>query len=132
MESAINEALKIGYRHIDCAPVYMNEKVIGKVLDEWLVSGKLKREELFIVTKLPPHANRSNCVEKFLKKSLHDLKLSYVDLYLIHTPFGVPEVDGPFLTDEESGELILDTATDHISTWKVLKKLFIKCYFKNL
>lgn len=58
VELAINLALEAGYRHIDTAPVYMNEKSIGKVLKEWLDSGRIKREEVFITTKLPPPGNR--------------------------------------------------------------------------
>lgn len=54
VENAVNAALEAGYRHIDCAPVYQNEKVIGKVLREWIDSGRLKRSDLFITTKLPP------------------------------------------------------------------------------
>lgn len=54
LETALNEALESGYRHIDTALVYENEAAIGKILKQWLDSGKLKREDLFIVTKLPP------------------------------------------------------------------------------
>lgn len=54
MEAALDEALKAGYRHIDAAPVYMNEKAIGRVLKKWLDSSNVKREDLFITTKLPP------------------------------------------------------------------------------
>jgi len=46
--------LEAGYRHIDTAPVYGNEQAIGRVLKRWLDAGKVKREELYIVTKLPP------------------------------------------------------------------------------
>lgn len=63
VESALNEALEAGYRHIDTAPVYLNEKTIGKVLKEWLEAGKLTREELFIVTKLPPHGTYNHCTD---------------------------------------------------------------------
>lgn len=49
---ALNEALKCGYRHIDTAAAYVNEHVIGKVLNEWISSGKVTRDELFIVTKV--------------------------------------------------------------------------------
>lgn len=119
VELALNEALEAGYRHIDAAPVYLNEKTIGKVLKEWLDSGKVKREELFITTKLPPPANRAACVEKYLKRSLADLQLDYVDLYLIHVPFCVPEHDGPFLLHDD-GNIILED-TDHVETWKVIQ-----------
>lgn len=54
VEAALEKALEIGYRHIDAAPVYLNEKAIGKVLKKWLSSNSVKREELFITTKLPP------------------------------------------------------------------------------
>lgn len=122
VEKALNEALEAGYRHIDCAPVYLNEPVIGKVLKSWLDSGRVTREELFITTKLPPHANRASCVEKYIKRSLEALQLDFVDLYLIHVPFAVPEVDGPFLMGDD-GNLILDTETSHIKTWKVSNDL---------
>lgn len=49
---ALNEALKSGYRHIDTAGAYMNEHIIGKVLNEWISSGKVTRNELFIVSKV--------------------------------------------------------------------------------
>lgn len=52
LEKALEAALEAGYRHIDTATVYENEHVIGKVLDKWLKAGKVKREELFIVTKV--------------------------------------------------------------------------------
>lgn len=52
LEKALEAALEAGYRHIDTATVYENEHVIGKVLERWLTSGKVKREELFIVTKV--------------------------------------------------------------------------------
>jgi predicted aldo/keto reductase-like oxidoreductase len=52
LESALNVALKSGYRHIDTAVAYKNEHVIGKVINEWISSGKVTRDELFIVTKV--------------------------------------------------------------------------------
>ena len=52
MEDALETALECGYRHIDTATAYENEEVIGKVLKRWLVSEKLKREDIFITTKV--------------------------------------------------------------------------------
>ena len=52
MEEAIEAALECGYRHIDTAYSYMNEDVIGKIVKKWIDSGKIKRQELFIVTKV--------------------------------------------------------------------------------
>lgn len=117
VEKALNEALEVGYRHIDTAPAYFNEKTIGKVLKSWFDSGKLQREDIFITTKLPPTANRASCVEKYLRMSLADLQLEYVDLYLIHVPFGLPETAAAF-KKLENGDLEL-AETDHVATWKV-------------
>jgi diketogulonate reductase-like aldo/keto reductase len=52
LDAALDEALEVGYRHIDTAYVYENENVVGNVLRRWLDSGKLRREDLFIVTKV--------------------------------------------------------------------------------
>lgn len=55
VESAVDTALELGYRHFDLAPVYENEKTIGLVFKRWLQEKKVTRDELFIVTKLPPY-----------------------------------------------------------------------------
>jgi len=52
IQTAISTALKCGYRHFDCAYAYLNEDAIGEVFNEWITAGKIKREELFIVTKV--------------------------------------------------------------------------------
>ena len=79
---AVRGAVSLGYRHIDCASVYGNEKLIGKVLSEIVHSGKVKREELWITSKVwnDMHYN----VVEACKKSLSDLQLDYLDLYLVH------------------------------------------------
>ncbi|XP_001656491.2 alcohol dehydrogenase [NADP(+)] [Aedes aegypti] len=130
VEKALNEALEAGYRHIDTAPVYLNEKTIGKVLKEWMDAGKVTRDELFIVTKLPPHGTRASTVEKFLKKSLDDLQLEFVDLYHVHVPFTVPEVDGPFLV--EDGLIVLETTTDHVALWKAMEEVYEAGLARNI
>jgi Aldo/keto reductase family len=69
LEAALEQALTTGYRHIDTAFVYENEHVVGKVLKKWLDSGKVKREDLFIVTKV------SNCYKIFLNAKIQYFKI---------------------------------------------------------
>lgn len=109
-------ALEIGYRHIDAAYVYENEHVIGRVLNEWLSSGKLKREDIFITTKLPMCAINPSRVEMFIRKSLENLQLDYLDLYLVHFPVGTNYIDGLAITPPDKLEL---EDTNHLEVWKV-------------
>uniref|UniRef100_A0A914YHQ2 NADP-dependent oxidoreductase domain-containing protein n=1 Tax=Panagrolaimus superbus TaxID=310955 RepID=A0A914YHQ2_9BILA len=83
---ALKMALTLGYRLIDTAAAYGNEAEIGAVLKEFISSGKIKREELFVTTKLFWAFNRAEDVEPQLKASLEKLGLDYIDLYLIHMP----------------------------------------------
>lgn len=69
-------------------------------------------------------ANRPESVESTLKRSLTDLNLTYVDLYLIHVPFARPESNGEFLR-EPNGDLVLDLNVDHVAVWKVLPKMLL-------
>ncbi len=84
--AAVKEALRVGYRHIDCAAVYGNEHLIGPVLSEALAQG-LPREELWITSKLWNDKHAEADVIPAFEKSLRELQLDYLDLYLIHWPF---------------------------------------------
>ncbi|XP_056637782.1 uncharacterized protein LOC130445908 [Diorhabda sublineata] len=111
---ALDAALEIGYRHIDTAAIYKNEHVIGKVLKKWLTSGKLKREDLFITTKLPHTHIHADEVESQLKQSLEKLQLDYVDLYLIHFPI--------YLKSVGDGKPTEPQPTDHLAVWKKMEE----------
>ncbi|KAJ3643651.1 hypothetical protein Zmor_026350 [Zophobas morio] len=122
-EAAVNTALELGYRHIDTAFVYDSENGIGRALNQWISSGKVKREDLFITTKLPMVGVHPDRVEMFMKKSLESLQLDYVDLYLIHFPVGCKLKEGtgwPYL--EENGETAVEGKTDHVALWKKMEE----------
>lgn len=83
---AVGYALSIGYRHIDCASVYGNEDAIGVALEEGIRSG-IPREELWITSKLWNDKHAEVDVISACEKTLKDLRLDYLDLYLVHWPF---------------------------------------------
>ena len=83
---AVKAAARIGYRHFDCASVYGNEAEIGGALAEVMAAG-VKREELWITSKLWNDIHAPQDVIASCEKSLADLRLSYLDLYLVHWPF---------------------------------------------
>ena len=84
---ATTDALEAGFRHFDCAERYRNESAVGEALQAGLAAGRLTREELFVTTKLWNTNHRPERVEPAFEASLDRLKLNYLDLYLIHTPF---------------------------------------------
>jgi len=84
---SVRKALENGYRHIDCASVYGNEPEVGKAFSDFFGSGSVKREEVFITSKL--WVSDFGNVQEACDKTLADLQLEYLDLYLIHLPFEV-------------------------------------------
>lgn len=133
VEAAVDTALEAGYRHIDTAYSYKNEKAIGKVLKEWLDAGKVKREELFITTKLPMPGVREDLVEHFCNLSLKALQLDYVDLYLIHVPVGLKYVnDENMFPQTPEKKLDIDKTTDLEKVWQAMEKLVEKGMAKSI
>lgn len=83
---AVSAAIEIGYRHIDCAPIYQNEKEVGEALARTLHSGQVTRDELWITSKLWNNAHAQKHVRPALERTLKDLQIDYLDLFLIHWP----------------------------------------------
>jgi glycerol 2-dehydrogenase (NADP+) len=84
VEAAVYHALKVGYRHIDCAFAYQNEEEVGAAFARAFKEGIVKREDIFVTTKL--WCTYHTRVEQNLDESLKKLGLEYVDLYLMHWP----------------------------------------------
>lgn len=105
---AVKSAVRSGYKHIDCAATYGNEDEVGEALKELLTADEVKREELFITSKLWNNAHKKEDVIPALKQTLSDLNLAYLDLYLIHWPVafqpgleGMPQSDADFASLDE-------------------------------
>uniref|UniRef100_A0A0X3NSC0 NADP-dependent oxidoreductase domain-containing protein n=1 Tax=Schistocephalus solidus TaxID=70667 RepID=A0A0X3NSC0_SCHSO len=86
VENAVLAAIDTGYRHIDCAHIYGNECEVGKALKTRLDDGTIKREDVFITSKLWCNAHRLKDVRPACEESLRKLGLEYLDLYLVHWP----------------------------------------------
>jgi alcohol dehydrogenase (NADP+) len=95
----VREAIRIGYRHFDCAHIYGNEREIGAALAGAIADGDVRREDLWITSKLWNDCHGRDNVAPALERTLADLKLDYLDLYLVHWPLpqrpGVAFPTGP-------------------------------------
>lgn len=119
--TAVEQALKFGYRHIDAAFCYQNEDEVGRGLQTAFRSG-IKREDVFITSKLWNTYHRK--VEERLNASLKALRVDYLDLYLMHWPVPMnPAGNHPLFPTREDGSRDLDTQWSFVETWKELEKL---------
>ena len=119
---AVKAALETGFRHFDCAERYRNEEGVGVALQEVLQTGKVRREELFITTKLWNTNHRPERVEPAFAASCRRLQVDYIDCYLIHTPFAFQPGDDQDPRDFQ-GHVIYDSGVTLIETWRALERL---------
>ena len=118
---AVYGAAKVGYRHFDCAAVYGNEHLIGPTLRQLIAEG-LPREELWITSKLWNDKHAEEDVIPAFERSLHDLQLDYLDLYLIHWPF--PNFHAPGCdVHSRAPNAKPYIHENYMKTWRQLEKL---------
>ena len=121
--AAVKTALENGYRHIDCAAIYGNEAEIGAVFAEAFASGLVKREDLFVTSKLWNSEHAPSDVRPALELSLKELRLDYLDLYLIHWPqcFAKESEGNRSIPKNEDGSIKYDLSTSSQETWSALE-----------
>ncbi|XP_048828322.1 aldo-keto reductase family 1 member B7 [Brienomyrus brachyistius] len=120
-QAAVEAAIAAGYRHLDTAYSYRNEVEVGRALRAKMEQGIIRREDVFIVSKLWSTYHAPRDVPLCLSKSLSDLQLEYLDLYLIHFPVSLQRIDDE-LFPEKDGKL-LSTDTDYVDVWKEMEAL---------
>jgi alcohol dehydrogenase (NADP+) len=130
---AVTSAVKMGYRRIDCAPVYFNEAAVGDALHRLVVEDKvIRRNDLFVTSKLASPFHRREHVRPALEKTLRDLRLDYLDLFLIHWPIAFQYVpipppdaargwDNEDIDDSDGGNNIDPNVSVH-ETWRAMEE----------
>ena len=115
--NAVDIALRAGYKSIDCAQIYGNESEVG----EGIKKSGVSRKDFFLTSKLWNNAHSPKYVEPALNKTLKDLGVDYLDLYLMHWPVSFKPGDNKFPKDSD-GKAIVDS-TDFTETWKEMEKM---------
>jgi len=119
---AVRDAIRVGYRHIDCAAVYTNEPEIGAALRGAIDDGLASRDELWITSKLWNDKHTPADVIPACEQSLRDLKLDYLDLYLVHWPF--PNFHPPHCdVSSRSPNAKPYIHDNYMATWRQMEKL---------
>ncbi len=118
---AVRWAIKLGYKHIDCAAAYGNQSEVGQALHDAFAEGDIKREEIFITSKLWNDSHAVSDVIPACEKTLQELGLEYLDLYLMHWPVAQRKGSGMPKNDEDWIPL---TEIPLWETWSEMEKLY--------
>ncbi len=120
--TATRDALEAGFRHFDCAERYGNEREVGEALQAGLAARGIAREDIFVTTKLWNSNHRPERVRPAFEASLGRLRLEYLDLYLIHTPYAFQPGDEQDPRDQ-NGNVIYDNGITLFDTWRAMESL---------
>jgi len=129
--AAVKTALDAGYRHLDCAFAYLNEAEIGEALQEYIQRTNLSREHIWLTSKLWNTFHKPQDVETNVKMTLRDLKVDYLDLYLIHWPHAF-QSGGDYFPKDADGNMVYDFDTHFLDTWTAMEELVRKGLVKNI
>jgi aldehyde reductase len=121
-KTATRDALDAGFRHFDCAERYRNELEVGETLQAGLAADGIAREKVFVTTKLWNSNHRPERVEPAFEASLGRLRLEYLDLYLIHTPYAFQPGDEQDPRDQ-NGNVLYDDGVTLLDTWRAMESL---------
>jgi alcohol dehydrogenase (NADP+) len=119
---ATKAALETGFRHFDCAERYRNEEAVGEAMQEVFKAGTVRREDVFVTTKLWNTNHRPERVKPAFDASRRRLGVDHIDCYIIHTPFAFKPGDEQDPRDEQ-GRVIYDSGVTLLETWRALERL---------
>lgn len=125
---AVIKALEVGYRHLDCAAFYQNEEEVGDAIRDFIKQNptKLKREDLFICTKVWNHMHKPEDVKYSFNESLRKLGLEYIDLFLVHWPIAAERTDDYQVKIGSDGKYIInkELTENPEPTWRAMEELY--------
>ncbi|VDK43118.1 unnamed protein product [Anisakis simplex] len=119
VSKAVEVAVKTGYRHIDCAYAYLNQKEVGNALSRLFDEKIVQRDEIFVTSKVWNTFHSYEMAKKNVDEILEELQLKYLDLCLVHWPHGYEE-GGEVFPQNENGKMRYSNV-DYLETWKALE-----------